>query len=936
MMGTAGTYDRRVNAAEDCGLNADEDGYELGDAEKAMPSMQAVERSAAARAHDYEELAARKRKALSHEQLQRGRSSKGPVQYDLSEAEATTMFDQLMEGFSRWCKRSSKVEKKRGRKKGTKNKCSPEVTKKLGDATLLFTDSKFKKAISILHEIVRIAPNLSKPYYLLGCIYAETGKIGKAINFLMLAAHVSPKDAYLWKKLIGLAREKEDAALARYCILRAMRADPEDTKLKYICADIYCKLNDYHKAAQIYEQIVKIDPTNVFVRKVAAQLYRNCGHIDKAITLLEEYANNQSTNMDWSVLDLLISLYLRTNATSEALKQIEKAHLLLGSEQNLPVQLHAKAVICHASLGDMKHAEVFLQDVHLEPSKDNIDVIKELASTFENMEQYEYAVKFYLMIENVAEHDDCGLYVKVAQCYMVLGERRQAIPYFYKALEGMKDNIDIRITLSSLLVDDDKTDEAVTLLSPHNISESQSANIPDQPKPWWCNGEVKMQLAKIYYDKGKLVDFVDTIFLPILETLKIEHYNQKVTPTKRLPGSVPHKRVKLFAEQRPDVLFQGIKPIASPVELPMANRAKKLTKQSTKQVPPVPGLLTNLENHQLVLNVCIYQMLLHSFYVLKFALGAGTFLIIVVNKSESTATSCAYCQQLCALRVLLHEEREDFILDCTLLLCRTLASLQRYSEALEIINCALELGSSGLSVDIREELRSLGAHIAYRAPNPSRGLKYVCYRAKQHPYSLSAWNSFYQVTSRIEEGYQNKFILQTREEQTDCVPPIIISGHRFTALSQHQAAARDYLEAYKLEPKNPLIVLCVGTALINLALGFRLQNKNQCIVHGFAFLYKYLRLCGNSQEALYNIARAYHHIGLITLAAVYYEKVLAIEVKDHPIPKLPYEAGLCTEQDLRPGYCDVQREAAFNLHLIYKKSGAADLSRRILKTYCTV
>jgi len=89
------------------------------------------------------------------------------------------------------------------------------------------------------------------------------------------------------------------------------------------------------------------------------------------------------------------------------------------------------------------------------------------------------------------------------------------------------------------------------------------------------------------------------------------------------------------------------------------------------------------------------------------------------------------------------------------------------------------------------------------------------------------------------------------------------------------------------------------------------------------------------QEALYNIARAYHQIGLNTLAAVYYEKALAIEEEDHPIPKLPYEAGSCTQEDPRPGYCDVRREAAFNLHLIYKKSGATDLARRILKTYCT-
>lgn len=38
--------------------------------------------------------------------------------------------------------------------------------------------------------------------------------------------------------------------------------------------------------------------------------------------------------------------------------------------------------------------------------------------------------------------------------------------FFPLALQMMKDNIDIRLTLSSLLIDDDKTDEATTLLSP--------------------------------------------------------------------------------------------------------------------------------------------------------------------------------------------------------------------------------------------------------------------------------------------------------------------------------------------------------------------------------------------------------------------------------------------------------------------------------------
>lgn len=33
------------------------------------------------------------------------------------------------------------------------------------------------------------------------------------------------------------------------------------------------------------------------------------------------------------------------------------------------------------------------------------------------------------------------------------------------------------------------------------------------------------------------------------------------------------------------------------------------------------------------------------------------------------------------------------------------------------------------------------------------------------------------------------------------------------------------------------------------------------------------------------------------------------------------------------GHCDLRREAAHNLHLIYKKSGAVDLARQVLKDH---
>lgn len=153
--------------------------------------------------------------------------------------------------------------------------------------------------------------------------------------------------------------------------------------------------------------------------------------------------------------------------------------------------------------------------------------------------------------------------------------------------------------------------------------------------------------------------------------------------------------------------------------------------------------------------------------------------------------------------------------------------------------------------------------------------------------------------------------------------------------SLYQAAAEEYLHAYKLLPDSLFVNLCVGTSLINLAFDVRLKNKHQCVVQGMAFLFKYLKLCGESQEALFNIARAYHHVSLMSLAASYYEKVLSIRENDYPIPQLPYESQHLRENQ-NSGYCRLHREAAYNLDLIYKTSGALDLARQVLRDYCTL
>lgn len=463
----------------------------------------------------------------------------------------------------------------------------------------------------------------------------------------------------------------------------------------------------------------------------------------------------------------------------------------------------------------------------------------------------------------------------------------------------MDDDIDARITLSSLLAEEGREDDAITLLSPPKDSITETLQLNSmQSNLWWSNGKIKVQLAKIYLAKGMLEGFVDTIFPYVHETLILESRSRKLRRKRKrnLPTSVLNERAKLLDEQT-DNVFHGFKPIAKTSDLLKATRAKKVLRKKE-------ALREEKKSA---------------------ALAAG----VDWESEDSEDDSPREIGQSPLPGLLEDEGHHQLIFD----LCYALMSLQRYYEAFEIIYPTLRVAHKKMSAEKKEELHSLAAQVAYKTKGSKQAFKYAKFMVKQHPHNTAAWNCYYKVVSTFESTQHLKVIRRMREENEDSVPPILLHGHQFTLHSHHQDAARTYLEAYKLQPDNALINLCVGTALINLALGFRLHNRHQCVAQGFAFLGNYLRICRNSQEALYNMARACQHVGLVTLAVAYYEKVLVIEEKDYPIPKLSIEDPTIPEE-LKSGYCDLRREAAHNLHLIYKKSGALDLARQVLRDYC--
>ncbi|KAK7255722.1 hypothetical protein RIF29_29141 [Crotalaria pallida] len=118
------------------------------------------------------------------------------------------------------------------------------------------------------------------------------------------------------------------------------------------------------------------------------------------------------------------------------------------------------------------------------------------------------------------------------------------------------------------------------------------------------------------------------------------------------------------------------------------------------------------------------------------------------------------------------------------------------------------------------------------------------------------------------------------------------------------------------------------------------ENKLMILVSGpLHFIPKTfgrLGICSYYKNSV--ICTVFHHVGLVTLAALYYEKVLASSESDYPIPKLPIEVSdsFMENGEYKPDYCNLRREVAYNLHLIYKKCGALDLARQVLKDHCAL
>lgn len=149
--------------------------------------------------------------------------------------------------------------------------------------------------------------------------------------------------------------------------------------------------------------------------------------------------------------------------------------------------------------------------------------------------------------------------------------------------------------------------------------------------------------------------------------------------------------------------------------------------------------------------------------------------------------------------------------------------------------------------------------------------------------------------------------------------PKILRANYWIVSGTYKYALNDYMRNFKTDP-SPLVALLIGVTYMSIAQQKYTTKKHMLISQSISFLNEYAKIREPEayNEIQYNLGRLHHQFGMCHIAIHYYKQVLKFTnklIQEHPI------------------HLELRREAAYNLHLIYKKSGNNVLARKMLNDF---
>ncbi|KAF9306517.1 transcription factor TFIIIC subunit tfc4 [Mortierella antarctica] len=166
----------------------------------------------------------------------------------------------------------SKKDRKKGSKKGAVV-YHPEVQRLLGLANGAYVNKEYKEAVELFQQVIIKDPRVFQAWNTMGVIQEELGNTEKALQLYLVAAHITPKDGDLWKKLAQISKDCGYNQQALYCFTKAYAADKTDLDSLWDRSIMQAIMEQYDRAIRGFLSLLTFRPHYMAALEELVKLY---------------------------------------------------------------------------------------------------------------------------------------------------------------------------------------------------------------------------------------------------------------------------------------------------------------------------------------------------------------------------------------------------------------------------------------------------------------------------------------------------------------------------------------------------------------------------------------------------------------------------------------------------------------------------------------
>ncbi|XP_058794827.1 general transcription factor 3C polypeptide 3-like isoform X4 [Phymastichus coffea] len=344
----------------------------------------------------------------------------------------------------------------------------PALQGLMGEANLRYARGEIELATQICMEIIRQVPNAPEPFHTLASIY-ENDQPEKAMQFQLIAAHLSPKDSELWVRLATSSLASGNLRQALTCYSKAIQASPKDIELYEIRAKLQEKFGDKKAYIRAYSKLLhQFGPEDgVHIVAYARNLAERCmkenmyeiaaDGMDNIFKKCPQLVTLAEVNI---MIDILIPLRQFTKCL-DILISYAKIIIEYVPEStsiaacyipaDLPVDLKAKCIITVIELNAITIADTLIPDfLTTENPEISGDLFLDIAEAFMNKKEFRRALDLLEPLVNSQNFSLAAVWLRHGECWIGCKDLNKAIKSYEMVRKLSPLHLEARMELAKL------------------------------------------------------------------------------------------------------------------------------------------------------------------------------------------------------------------------------------------------------------------------------------------------------------------------------------------------------------------------------------------------------------------------------------------------------------------------------------------------------